>query len=335
MTSYISRYPRSGQIAILCEGTVAGFEFDLLEIWTALNSHLQVDVWPCGKRASIVGMADAIGRSRPIAVIEDRDFRTLEEAEIDCARQLRDRRSRAIQVKYWKTWKRHEIENYLVEPSVLVPVLADRFSTSESHVTDRLQEVITSLGIDQAAQYILYRFKCLLSDKHPDTYIAGLPRKNARPRLDCKAGQVNAPDRNLVKDALTKTLGEKLISLKKDTGSFDQDVQKLLVEFDARCDSWLNLQANSSEWRLHWGGKEVLHLLVRLLAWECGWETVLGQGKQRIDWDMLDRAKAEALDREIESDLQPLLVESLLLQLQSTSATDIQDEWRDLATQLT
>jgi len=35
---------------------------------------------PCGTGAAIFGMSDAIGRSRPIAVIEDRDFRPLSKA---------------------------------------------------------------------------------------------------------------------------------------------------------------------------------------------------------------------------------------------------------------
>src|SRR5712692_4747380 len=92
---YSSRYPRQGKVAILCEGDLAGYEADLLEKWFALQTtHLFVDVWPCGTKTAIFGMADAVGRAVSFSVIEDRDYRTMEQARKDCEAALNDRKDR-------------------------------------------------------------------------------------------------------------------------------------------------------------------------------------------------------------------------------------------------
>ena len=80
-----NRYPRAGNVAVLCEGDVAGFEVDLIEKWMAVRApEVLADVWACGTQESIYGVADAIGRSRPLVVVEDRDYRTPEQASADC-----------------------------------------------------------------------------------------------------------------------------------------------------------------------------------------------------------------------------------------------------------
>ena len=97
---YVSAYPRAGQVALLCEGDVIGYEATLFQKWTGteLGNEPLVDIWCCGTSSSIRGMSDAIGRSRPIFAIEDRDFRTIDEARDDCARIRKDREGRAIKV---------------------------------------------------------------------------------------------------------------------------------------------------------------------------------------------------------------------------------------------
>src|SRR5260370_38574248 len=92
---YSSRYPRQGKFAILCEGDIAGYETDLLERWFALQAaHVFVDVWPCGTKTAIFGIADALGRAIPFFVIEDRDYRTIDQAQKDCQAELKDGKAR-------------------------------------------------------------------------------------------------------------------------------------------------------------------------------------------------------------------------------------------------
>src|SRR5947209_17326829 len=151
LAQYSSRYPRQGKFAILCEGDIAGYETDLLERWYALQpQHLFVDVWACGTKTAIFGMADAIGRAIPFSVIEDRDYRTLEQAQKDCQAAFQDRTDRGTLVRSWKAWNRHEIENYLIEPIVVAPVLAHWFAASEADVLARLAELISQSAVDQA-----------------------------------------------------------------------------------------------------------------------------------------------------------------------------------------
>jgi hypothetical protein len=130
---YLSAYPRPGQVALLCEGDVIGYEATLFQKWTGaeLGNDPLVDIWCCGTSSSMLGISDAIGRSRPIFAIEDRDFRTMDEVRDDCARYRKDRENRAVKIISWSAWNRSEIENYLLEPGVLLPVFRTAFGCSD------------------------------------------------------------------------------------------------------------------------------------------------------------------------------------------------------------
>ena len=80
---YLDRYPRSGNVAVLCEGDIIGYETNSLKKWLPST----VDIWSCGTAKSIYGIADAIGRSRPVLIIEDRDFRKLDQAQKECGKK--------------------------------------------------------------------------------------------------------------------------------------------------------------------------------------------------------------------------------------------------------
>src|SRR5438105_3793793 len=112
---YPSAYPRPGQVALLCEGDLIGYEATFFQKWTGteLGNEPLVDIWTCGTATSIIGISDAIGRSRPIFVIEDRDFRSVDESLADCAQIRKDREGRDVRVIAWSSWNRSEIENYL------------------------------------------------------------------------------------------------------------------------------------------------------------------------------------------------------------------------------
>src|SRR5436309_15311180 len=113
---YLSAYPRPGQIALLCEGDLIGYEATLFQKWTgtALGTAPLVDIWPCGTSTSILGISDAIGRSRRIFVIEACDLRSAAESHEDCIPYQKDRERRDVQIIDWCTWNRSEFQSYLL-----------------------------------------------------------------------------------------------------------------------------------------------------------------------------------------------------------------------------
>jgi len=139
---YVSAYPRPGQVALLCEGDLIGYEATLFQKWTGVEfgNEPLVDIWSCGTSTSIFGVSDAIGRSRPIFAIEDRDFRSVEEAREDCKRNRKNREDREIRVIEWSAWNRCEIENYLLEPDVLFPIFSAVFGCSGDDVINALMK---------------------------------------------------------------------------------------------------------------------------------------------------------------------------------------------------
>lgn len=158
-SGYPGVYPLPGDVILLCEGDLIGYETALLRRWTAerLRTTPLVDVLACGTASAAWGMSDALGRSRPVMVIEDRDFRTVEEATSDCQRHKSDREDREVTVAGWKAWCRNEIENYFLELEVLLPVMAEWFACPEDHVRDILADLLPSLAVFQATEYALYR----------------------------------------------------------------------------------------------------------------------------------------------------------------------------------
>lgn len=326
---YQHRYPRQGSIALLCEGDVAGFEVDLLEKWTIKRTGVLVDVWPCGTKTSLFGVSDAIGRSRPIAVLEDRDFRTQEEASEYCKEMAEDRGDRAVDVKFWRTWRRNEIENYLIEPDILVPVIARQFDLSGDGVKARLQQVVSAFGVDQAAQQAIHRFRSLLSGKHPKRYIVGLPRKKYRPTFGDSYSAVVVPDYDSVRSMLMGEFEKKKMQLAADQQLLDQGIEEILSQFNEVAANWRNESLAGDAWREDWAGKDLLLFLFRWLAAEVGWFDTF-KTKQLIDWNSLNREEAEAKEREILAEVQPHLVAELLDYLDKNQSSVIGREWCEL-----
>lgn len=321
-TRYASRYPRSGGVALLCEGDIVGYEVDLLEKWTAAQDpELLLDVWPCGTKTAIFGMADAIGRAIPMLVLEDRDYRDPVQAQAECAANLDDRRKRAIRIVAWRTWRRHEIENYLLEPEVVVPVLAAAFRVSEDVVRERLTRVVASLGLDQAAQWTLDRLRTLLPDRISS--VAGLPRATARPRWDSAAHQFVAPPAETVERALGTVIEGSLTSFKSAANAIVST--QVIEEFKRKRTDWVSVTVNDDAWKTDWAGKDVLMTLARWLAGEFGWA-----GGNPVDWIGMARPQADTLDREIATALQPTFVAAFLQLLDGGSVPEIREEWNSL-----
>jgi len=331
-----NRYPRAGDVAILCEGDVAGFEVDLIEKWIATRApQVLADVWACGTQESIFGMADAIGRSRPLVVVEDRDYRTQEQAKADCEKKQKDRLKRAVEVGVWRTWARNEIENYLIEPAVVVPVVAGYFRISDPQlVRERLESVVVCLRVDQAAQFALNQFRYSIPSK--SRYIGGLPRKTARPYWSAEQGTMVAPEMALVRAALEKELKKKAELHIRD--STEIDFGKFVCQFESKCNEWSHVTCSSPIWLVDWAGKDIVVSLCRWLAAEFGIFGFPDHHQRQVDWDALAGEKnpdgsPTGSDQEIERrmihDLQPALVESFLEQLPNMGG-DVQQEWESL-----
>jgi len=326
LAGYSSRYPRQGKFAILCEGDVAGYETDLLERWFALQPHLFVDVWACGTKTAIVGMADAIGRAIPFSAIEDRDYRTLEHAEKDCQAALQDRADRRALVRSWKAWNRHEIENYLIEPMVVAPVLAQWFGVSEADVLARLAEVLSQSAVDQAAQCTLSILRSSFPD--PQRAVGGLPRVGGRPQWSKQSKAIVSPDRATVEQKLDDILQDAW----KRFGEKHQriDIAGIMATFKSLADNWSKVQLEDQTWRTDWAGKEILVSLCRWLAAEFGWPIGDGKTRELIEWSELSRVAAVQKDREIAWELQPDLTATFLTYLESTRDGEIRREWDEI-----
>jgi hypothetical protein len=328
---YLSRYPRQGKVAILCEGDLAGYEADLLEKWFARQTPpLFIDVWPCGTKTAIFGMADAVGRAIPFSVIEDRDYRSLEQARNDCDASLKDRKDRGAHVRSWRTWNRHEIENYFIEPEVVTPVLARWFGASEADVVARMEQVITLSAVDQAAQYALSNLRSSLPDAQKT--VGGLPRADARPQWSDKTRTIVAPARELVEQKLTEVVQASSKRFTEKSQKVDPAI--ILGSFRIQADIWSKVKLSDQAWRCDWAGKEILLSVCRWLAGEFGWPTENGGARQSVIWSRLTRQQCDEKDREMAFSLEKDLTVAFLQYLESARDSDIRKEWNEIVEQV-
>jgi hypothetical protein len=305
---YVSAYPRAGQVALLCEGDLIGYEATLFQKWTSaeLGTDPLVDIWPCGTKDSIFGISDAIGRSRPIFVIEDRDFRTIDESRDDCTRNRRNRERRDIKVIAWSAWTRCEIENYLLEPDVLLPVFRGAFRCTDDDIVLAVNEILPSLALYQAAQHVRYRARHQWRLTDPvGALLSGL---RASPTWDDDKQTIVPPDEAAFRAGLDQN-GRSWI---EQMHAVQCDV---VQDFDTQLPLWRNCQWNDATWRTDWAGKEILHWLRIALTSRFGWPIHGDPGRrQTLRWN-LNRAEREARDREVESALRPRMIDQFLTKL--------------------
>jgi hypothetical protein len=265
----------------------------------------------------MLGISDAIGRSRPIFAIEDRDFRTIDEARDDCERNRKDRESRAVKIISWSAWNRCEIENYLLEPAVLLPVFRTAFSCSDDDIIEALNEILPALALFQASQYAVARARrtWLLTD--PTTVLLS----SLRSRPEWKDKGIVQPDHDAFRDGLEKNCGK-----------WTKKVQEIqcdaVADFDAKFDLWKGCQWRDDFCRSDWAGKEILHWLRVAMTSRFGWPNAESGQREALDWTM-NREKREAQDRPIETALRPRLVDQFLSAL-PTLAADIQEEFEKM-----
>jgi len=318
---YLSAYPRPGQVALLCEGDVIGYEATLFQKWTGaeLGNDPLVDIWCCGTSSSMLGISDAIGRSRPIFVIEDRDFRAIDEARDDCERHRKDRESRAVKIISWSAWNRSEIENYLLEPAVLLPVFDTAFGCSDDDIIKAINEILPALALFQASQYAMARIRraWFLTDP-TSALLSGL-----RFRPEWKDKAMVMPDHLAFRSGLEKNCSAwtmKAREIKCDA----------VADFDAKLDLWKSCQWHDEFWRSDWAGKEILHWLRVAMTSKFGWPNAESGVREPLDW-MMNREKREAQDRPIEAALRPRLVDQFLSVLPSLAA-EIREEFEKIKT---
>jgi hypothetical protein len=318
---YLSAYPRPGQVALLCEGDVIGYEATLFQKWTGaeLGNDPLVDIWCCGTSSSMLGISDAIGRSRPIFAIEDRDFRTMDEVRDDCARHRKDRENRAVKIISWSAWNRSEIENYLLEPGVLLPVFRTAFGCSDDDIINALNEILPALALFQASQYAMARTRRTWLPTDPaSALLSGL-----RSRPEWKDKAVVLPDQELFRTGL-----------EKNCDAWRKQVQAIqceaVADFDKKFDLWKGCQWQDAFWRSDWAGKEILHWLRVAMTSRFGWPNAETGEREALDWTM-NREKREAQDRPIEAALRPRLVDQFLAALSSLAA-EIREEFDKIKT---
>ena len=268
-------------------------------------------------------------------VIEDRDYRQPQVAKEECDRKRGDREQRGIRVLTWRTWRRHEIENYFLEPAILFPVMAEAFGTTEGEVEQRFHRLVSILAVDQAAQYAIYHMRHPWTDQNlPGRLPPGIPGKEARPRWDPQQNSVVAPAKNEVERHLETAIDKGQEALKEAGSRMRPD--DAIRAFHDKCEQWAELEAHRPEWRVDWAGKEILAHMRQWLAAEYGWPDTESGTRERVDWDSMTRSQRGEQERAIERGLQPRLVHKFLALLSNPSSADhweneIRQEWHAVA----
>ncbi len=342
-------YRGSAPVALLCEGDVIGYEAQLLGRWyrTQTAGGLRVDVWACGTGHGMRAMADAFGREVKIVGIEDRDFRSDQEAQqdsIDRFTELDQRRG--VAVRGWFTWSRNEVENYFLDDDILIPVMKEWFGCKSEDVKSAVELSVKSLAVFQAVQASVYRIRRWweASDPaagqtgSPSLYVGGRPLwgENGLKAVDTKeveARLVDAFDQWRARFAAAGTSKSPPPGREELLGIFRQ---------------WSTASPESgngvANWRTDWAGKEILKIVRQQLAFRFGTQYggELGSklGKQgikpgdAIPWHKLQRSDREAIDRELEHEMQPRLVKQLLRFAENNTQAAIRDDLGRIGTAL-
>lgn len=324
-----SAKPFDGDVLILCEGDAVGYEPQLLKRWADQGDlgGKFVKVLPCGTANALYGMADAVGRTIPVIVVEDRDFRTPEEAKRECAKNLNNREGRNVAMRGWFAWRRAEIENYFVDDAVLPAVYSTAFLCSPDEVRHAIESAIGTLYVSQALEYARYRLrKCWSStDSNAAFRVAAIAWSDCGP-LSLPASQVRA--------SLELKLKKWQTSL-HDGQSWEDPMagEQLLDDFDAKCKEWSGMRYDSEVWRRDWACKELLkHVRMKLASVRGGWWSHPHAPNAGVPWTKLKGETArDEHDRMIEREVQGMLIKTVVARLASDADFDLRSELDELA----
>lgn len=298
--------PIDGDVIILCEGDAVGYESQLLKMWADKNTRSGrfVRVLACGTSDGIYGMADAVGRTIPVIAVEDRDFRTADEATADCEKKRKNRENRSVAMRGWLSWNRAEIENYFVDDAVLPDVFAKVFECTPDAVRDAIRSALSNLVVSQALEYALYRARRSWVSKDA----------NRELRVETFEWSENG-QKPLEAAAVRKKLESRLKSWKKTLSAASGDGEHvdnhpLLNDFDEKYCTWSGMTYESDDWRCKWACKEVLkHVRMTLASAKGGWWSHEKAPAAGVPWEKLGDGRArDAHDRTIERKAQPYLV---------------------------
>jgi len=311
------RYPGAGEIALLCEGDLAGYETSIFRRW--IHGVPFVDIWACGTCRAVFGFSDAIGRERPICAVLDRDFRSCNEADKDCRGDRKNREDRGIRVLGWRTWRRNEIENYFLDEHLLLPAFSTAFGCKPEDVKQTLNDVVIAILPSQALEKAVYRASRCWTEPDPSSVLFYFqPPVRRRPTWSDASGVLSAPDTSSIEAALKKNAESLRNKRTPCINAIADDFRSFVQEWSA---------GNPLPWRDDWCGKEILSWLRVSLSSRFG--LVCGKDRKRYTWeDKKNRAAWESQDREIEKAMQPDLVAALLESLTNKSALqEVQEEF--------
>jgi len=316
-------------VLILCEGDAVGYETELLKLWadSADLAGRFVKVMPCGTADALYGVADSVRRTVPVIVVEDRDFRTADEARKECDKKLKNRELRNVAMRGWYAWQRAEIENYFSDDAVLTPVFADAFQCSEDDVRAQIRSALEHLSVSQAFEYALYRARksWLSTDANRALRVECL-QWDATGQFALTAAEV----RDKLKGRLEKwQRGLHNGSNWKDPLAGEQ----LFADFDAKCAEWTGLAYEDATWRQDWACKEVVkHVRMMLAQAKPGWWSTPTGKDAPVDWNAMPNDKSrDNHDRTLERVLQPKLVLALSRLLATDGAFDLRADLDKLA----
>lgn len=340
---YPQNYPASGTFAILCEGDLTGYEAAILGRWLRERTPTAetVDVRPCGTGEALFGMADAIGRSVRVIVIEDRDFRSAERAKAECADKCAEREERNLAMRGWVAWSRNEIENYFLDDEVLFPAMREAFKCDDADTKAARDEAIKALRVFQVVQAAV---------SEADTAWAKLEsvRRVGGGRPKWSGSGLDVPVAATVRTSLETHVKACQDKVYKDAAFKEPLLGKSLLDaFDTRLKDWSVDPLPVDAWKRDWAGKEVLRLVRQQLAAKFR-APIASEHKRidKVDWFSVGKdvdedkpakkAKVQeqrrgALDRDIERAIQPLLVEHLWAHLEAVPTADMNSDLAEIA----
>ncbi len=337
---YPQNYSGPGTFAILCEGDLPGYEAAILGRWLRERTPTPetVDVRPCGTGEALFGMADAIGRSVRVIVIEDRDFRSVVRAREECAAKCAEREERNLAMRGWVAWSRNEIENYFLDDQVLFPAMRAAFECSDADTQAARDEAIKALRVFQVVQAAASDADGAWADLVKARRLGG-----GKPKWSA-AGLVS-PDPGEVRSNLEVQIKGSQGKVYKHNAFQEPLLGKTFMDaFDDRLKGWSIDPLPVDVWKQHWAGKEVLKLVRQQLASKFRAPIASTQSRiDRVDWFNLGKHVSEtntskkaklqeqmrgALDRDIERAIQPVLVNYLWAHLDADASADM---WADFA----
>ena len=255
-------YSGSGKFAILCEGDLTGYEAAILGRWLRerVPTTETVDVRPCGAGEALIGMADAIGRSVRVIVVEDRDFRSADRAKNECARKCAEREDRGLAMRGWVAWTRNEIENYFLDDEVLVPAMREAFECSDADTKAARDEAIKALYVFQVVQ-------AAASDADVAWAELAKARRLGGGKPKWSAAGLEAPQAATIRTNLERHIKGAQRKVYKNNAYQEPLLGKALLDaFDARLRVWSADPLPDAVWKQEWAGKEVLKLVRQQLA---------------------------------------------------------------------